>query len=1074
MIRLFTKLAVALLAVVCGFSGFAAATAKLAPLEYNRDVRPVLSENCFTCHGADSAARKAKLRLDSFEEATAKRADGSQSIVPGKPDESEVIRRVFDEGDDIMPPDNSHKILTAQQKDLLKRWIGEGAAYQPHWSFIAPVKAPLPKVKYSKWVRNPVDAFVLARLESEKLKPAAEADRRTLARRLSFDLTGLPPKPEEVEAFVADKSPDAYEKLVDRWLASPQWGEHRGRYWLDAARYADTHGIHFDNQREMWSYRDWVINAFNTNMPFDQFTVENLAGDLLPGATRDQQVGSGFNRCNITSNEGGLIDEEYLVLYARDRTEATSQVWLGMTAGCAVCHDHKYDPLSQKEFYQLSAFFNNTTQKAKDMNIKDTPPVIVMPKPEDEARWAVMKEELAAAAKAAGERKKTARPVFDSWRVKPVLDDVAARVPTNDLVFHATLSEGAGEVVTAEVAGVKRESGVGTNTVWKEGAVSAMAWFVPKEATPKFEGVGDFERDQKFSFAAWLKPGDDRNGSVFARMTEAGGRRGWDLFLEGKKPVVHLIHFWPDNGIKVVSKKELAKGKWSHVCVTYDGSSKAKGVKIFINGEEQAQDTSKDSLTNSIRTEVAFSIGQRNRGDRLEGAGIQDVRIYSRELGGDEIGPVAGVPRLQWLASKSADARTKNEAEELFGLWLNHFDSGFISASAMQTKLKREDGAIRKRGTVAHVMQEKDEAAEAYLLFRGEYDQRRDKLTPATPKVFPPMPAELPRNRLGFAQWLVRPEQPLTARVTVNRFWQELFGTGLVLTSGDFGIAGEMPSHPELLDWLACEFVQPSINEPSTLNHHPVRGWDVKNFFKLLVTSATYRQSAAVTPEKISRDPQNRLLAHGPRFRMDAEMVRDTALAASGLLVPKIGGPSVKPYQPDGVWEAVAMPESNTKSYKHDSGEGLYRRSLYTFWKRAAPPAAMDVFNAPSRETCTVRRERTSTPLQALVTLNDPQFVEAARTLAERTLKQGGAEDAARIDFMAARLIARPLKPAEKKVVANGLKDLLAHFKSSPKDAEALVAVGESKADATLDKPTLAAFTMVANQLMNLDEVLNK
>ena len=1031
-----------------------------APLEYNRDIRPILSENCFVCHGADSGSRKAKLRLDSFEEATARREDDIAIIVPGKPDESEVVRRIFDAGDDLMPPEKSHKVLTAQQKEMLKRWIGEGAKYQPHWSFIAPVKAPLPKVKNAKWVRTPVDGFVLARLEKENFKPAAEADRRTLARRLSYDLTGLPPKPEEVEAFVADKSPDAYEKLVDRWLASPQWGEHRGRYWLDAARYADSNGIHFDNHREMWAYRDWVINAFNANMPFDQFTVENLAGDLLPNATREQKVGSGFNRCNITSNEGGAIDEEYLVLYARDRTEATSQVWLGMTTGCAVCHDHKYDPVSQKEFYQLSAFFNNTTQKAMDGNVKDTPPVIVVPKPEDEVRWTAMKGEQAEAEKQVNERKQAARPLFDSWREQPVLDETLTQGLTNGLFFQASLAEGTGEVVVAEVAGAKQEASVGTNTLWQDGVLAAKAWFVPKEATPVFPGVGDFARDQKFSYAAWVKPGKDKNGALFARMTEGPGYRGWDLFLEGKTLLVHLINIWPDNAIKVSAKKDLPKDKWSHVCVTYDGSSKASGVRIYVNGEEQASDTDKDSLTSSIRTEVPFTIGQRHRGDRLEGAGLQDVRIYARELGKDEASHLAQIPRLQWLAAKPAEGRTKEELEEMFSLWLNQLDPPYNTAVAAQAKLKLEDEAIRKRGTVAHVMQEKSEAAEAFLLFRGQYDQRGDKLVPATPKVFPPMAAGLPPNRLGFAKWLLTPEHPLTARVTVNRFWQELFGTGIVRTAGDFGVAGEMPSHPELLDWLAVEFRD--------------GGWDVKKLFKLLVTSATYRQAATATPEKLLRDPQNLLLAHGPRFRMDAEMVRDTALAASGLLVPKIGGPSVKPYQPDGVWEAVAMPESNTRSYKQDSGEGLYRRSLYTFWKRAAPPAAMDILNAPNRETCTVRRERTDTPIQALVTMNDPQFVEAARNLAERTLRDGGAQAAARIDYMAERLIARPLSAAEKQIVASGLKDFLAHYQASPKDAEALVAVGESKADATLDKPTLAAYTMVANQLMNLDEVLNK
>lgn len=1056
-IKPFRCVAFALLTAAVGSQPLWAA----APVEYNRDIRPILSENCFACHGADPASRKAKLRLDSYADATANGESGSPAIVPGKPQQSEAIRRLFDDGDDLMPPEKSHKVLTVAQKNLLKRWVAQGAKYQPHWALIAPERPALPKVKNTRWARNPIDQFILARLEQEKLTPASEAERRTLARRVTLDLTGLPPTPEVVAAFIADKSPTAYENLVDRLLASPQWGEHRARYWLDAARYADTHGIHFDNYREMWTYRDWVINAFNRNLPFDQFTIEQLAGDLLPQATLEQKIASGFNRCNITSNEGGAIDEEYLVLYARDRTDTTSQVWMGLTAGCAVCHDHKYDPLSQKEFYQLAAFFNNTTQKAMDGNAKDTPPTVVVARLDEQPRWDELQSEMTATQNQTEERKKAVRPTFDSWLAQPEFTALDTLLPTNAIAFSAALAEGGGAAITVEIAGQSRTTAIDTNTtVWLDGAVSAKAWSVSTNASPEFAEVGDFERTNKFSYAVWVKPGEDKSGAVFARMKEGSGNTGWDLWLENRKPAFHLIHQWADNALKIIAKKELPKDKWSHVCITYDGSSKAKGAKIFVNGEEQAVDRNNDNLTNSVHTDAPFTLGQRSGGARLDHAGLQDLRIFSTELNKAEIKALAEIPRLKWLALKPAETRTTNETDEAFPLWLDNLDQPYQDLIAVHAKLHQEAEGIRKRGTVAHVMHERESPAEAYLLFRGEYDKRRDKLAPATPAVFPPMPAELPRNRLGFAQWLMRPEHPLTARVTVNRFWQELFGTGIVRTAGDFGIAGEMPSHPELLDWLAVEFRD--------------SGWDTKKFFKLLVTSATYRQSAVTTRTKLAKDPQNRLLARGPRFRMDAEMIRDSALAASGLLVPKIGGPSVKPYQPDGVWEAVAMPESNTRIYKRDSGESLYRRSLYTFWKRAAPPAAMDILNAPNRETCTVRRERTDTPLQALVTLNDPQFVEAARQLAEKTLKDGGAQETARLDFMAERLIARPLKPREQKIVAAGLKDLLAHYRQAPHAAAALIKVGESKADASLDQPTLAAYTMVANQLLNLDEVLNK
>jgi cytochrome c553 len=1030
-------------------------------IEYNRDVRPILSENCFACHGADSAARKAKLRLDRFEDAIAPREGGNPAIVPGKPNESEVVSRIYNTNeDDLMPPAKTHKVLTPAQKDLLKRWIAAGAKYEPHWSLIAPVRTAVPKVRDAKWVRNPIDNFVLALLEQVKLKPAPEADRRTLARRLSLDLTGLPPSPADVEAFVNDKSPDAYEKLVDKFLASPHWGEHRGRYWLDAARYGDTHGIHIDNYREIWTYRDWVINALNKNTPFDRFTVEQLAGDLLPNATLEQKIASGFNRCNITTSEGGAIDEEYLVLYARDRTETASQVWLGLTTGCAVCHDHKYDPIKQKDFYSLSAFFNNTTQKAMDGNVKDTPPIVAVPRAEDRERWDALSEETVLGKKRVDDRKKSAKPDFDTWMENGAAAKLSASVPKDKLLTHIPLSDNAETNLTLTIGSETRTLSFTTNLTWQDGAVAEKAFSVRAVTTPEIPDVGDFERDQPVTYAAWVKLSDSRDGAVFARMDESKDYRGWDLWLEKGRPGTHIISKWPEDAIKVVARKELPKDRWAHVCVTYDGTSKVSGVKVYIDGEVQELEVQADKLKNTIHSEVPFKIGQRHKTSPVEKTGVQDIRIYGRVLTPDEVRDLGNGARMAWLASKPADKRDKKEGEELFTRWLTSGDKEYLDATKALDRLKGEENEIKMRGTIAHVMSERDAAAEAYLLFRGEYDKRRDKVGPETPAALPPMPADLPRNRLGLAKWLLRAEHPLTARVTVNRFWQELFGTGIVKTAGDFGVAGEMPSHPELLDWLAVEFRE--------------SGWDVKKLFKLLVTSATYRQSATVTAEKISKDPPNRLLARGPRFRMDAEMIRDYALASSGLLVDKIGGPSVKPYQPEGVWEAVAMPNSDTSKYKRDDGEKLYRRSLYTFIKRSAPPAQMDIFNAPNRQTCSVRRERTDTPLQALVTLNDEQFIEAARALAQKTLKDGGAKDAERLDFMAKRLLARTFRPEERKVVESSLKDLLTHYQTDSKDAERLIAVGESKADVSLDKPTLAAYTMVANELMNLDEVLNK
>jgi hypothetical protein len=1049
-----------LLAVVVAAPPTRASTVS-SGVEFNRDVRPILSENCFPCHGADSAARKAGLRLDRFEEATAPRKDSPPAIVPGKPEASELVRRItVVDPDDIMPPAKTHKVLSADQKELLKNWIAAGADYQPHWSLIAPKRPELPEVQNKRWPRNAIDYFVLARLEKEGLTPAPEADRRTLARRVSLDLIGLPPSPEEVEAFLNDRSPDAYEKLVDRLLASPHWGEHRARYWLDAARYADSNGIHIDNYREMWAYRDWVIVAFNHNMSFDQFTLEQLAGDLLPNRTLDREIATGFNRCNITTSEGGAIDEEYLVLYTRDRTETTSQVWLGLTAGCAVCHDHKYDRLTQKEFYSMSAFFNNTTQKAMDGNVKDTPPVVVVPAAKDRPRWPQLEAETKESKTKVDKRREAGRTDFNAWLPGASGDVFSRELPTDNPLLRASLADDQERSLQVAVGGELRTVTLAADAAWQEGVMAARAFTINRKTVPEFADVGDFERDQPWSYCAWVRLSDVRGGAAFARMDDADAYRGWDLWFEDGKPGTHIIHKWPDDALKVVAKKALEKNRWTHVCITYDGTSKASGVKIYIDGELQENAVQADKLQNSIRTKVPLKLGQRSNSSPLENAGVQDVRIYGRVLKPAEIKALGGGTRLAWLLSKPAPARTALEGDELYQGWLTQVDGQFQKAEAGLASLKKEEAEIKDRGSITHVMQERQEAPSAYVLFRGEYTQRRDKVEPATPEALPPMPPDFPRDRLGFAKWLLLPEHPLTARVTVNRFWQEIFGAGIVKTAGDFGVSGEMPSHQELLDWLAVDFRESR--------------WDVKRLFKLMVTSATYRQDAAVTPEKMAKDPQNRMLSRGPRFRMDAEMIRDCALAASGLLVSKIGGPSVKPYQPDGIWEAIAMKESNTGNYKRDSGENLYRRSLYTFWKRQAPPATMEIFNAPNRETCTVRRERSDTPLQALATLNDPQFVEAGRNLGQLALAHCCASEDARLDFMAERLLARPLRPPERKIAESSLNDLLAYYHSAPKEADALLAVGESKPDPNLDRPTLAAYAMVANELMNLDEMLNK
>jgi hypothetical protein len=1044
-------------------AGLVAVSLPLAAGEiaFNRDIRPILVEHCFSCHGADSASRQADLRLDRRDDAVEYGA-----IVPGDPDSSPLLDRVFsDDPDEVMPPPTTKKVLSADQKDLLTRWIAAGAEYEPHWSFIPPVKPPLPAVAHEAWPRNEIDRFILAGLEAANLEPAAEADRRTLARRVALDLTGLPPEPAALEAFVADPRPDAYDRYVDLLLTSPAWGEHRARYWLDYARYADTHGIHFDNEREMWTFRQWVIQAFNDNLSFDAFTTLQLAGDLVdlgPAATPDDRldarIGSGFNRCNVTTNEGGIIDEEYIVLYARDRTETTATVWLGLTAGCAVCHDHKFDPFSMKDFYSLSAFFNNTTQAAKDGNVKDTPPILPVPRPEDRPQFADLEAELTEARAAVAARREEAKPDFEAFVAGVTPESIRAALPQDAPLVRLPVGSVTEQSLGVELLGTQSDVPLAEPAAPATGPHGGPAIRLEGKAA-ELPTAGDFEFDQPFTVGLWLRvPGIDSAYAVIARMDEPGQYRGWDLWVQGRRVAMHLIHAWPEDAFKVVAETQLPADVWSYVTLTYDGSGTAEGVKLSYDGVPQPLKIENNRFQkHTIRTTAALTIGSRTPGAPAHGVSLTDLAIHGRAFTAAEVEGLAKAGSLVRLA-ELPPAERPAAAAGLYDWWLGSRDEPFIAATRRVADLESRRGEILRRGSIAHVMNEKSGTPVAYMLDRGEYDKPKEQVTADTPEVLPPFAADLPRNRLGLAQWLLRPEHPLTSRVTVNRFWQEIFGTGLVRTAGDFGTTGELPSHPELLDWLAVDFRE--------------HGWDVKRLFRQIVTTAAYRQAAITTPEKFAADRDNRLLSRGPRFRMDAEMIRDQALAASGLLVRKLGGPSVKPYQPDGVWAAVAMPESNTKKYAAGSGADLYRRSLYWFWKRAAPPASLDIFNAPSREVCVVRRDRTNTPLQALVTLNDPQFVEAARTLADAALAWS-TDDTRRLDFVARRLLARPFEPDEQELVLGSLTELAAHYRADPAAAAQLVAVGETKPQAD-NLSALAAWTMVINELMNLDEVLCK
>ena len=1043
------------------------------PVRFNRDIRPILSDNCFACHGPDSTQRKADLRLDREDGLFAGGKKGP-AVVKGKPDESPLLTRILsDDPEEVMPPPASHKTLTAQQKDLIRRWVEQGAPWEAHWSFIAPTRPPPPDVKHPQWARNPIDRFILARLEAEGLSPAPEADRRTLARRLALDLTGLPPEPADVEAFVLDNRPDAYEWLVDKYLASPHFGEHRGRYWLDAARYADTHGIHNDNYREMWPYRDWVIDAFNRNLPFDRFVVEQIAGDLLPGRTLDTQIASGFHRCNITTSEGGSIPEEVAAFYARDRVETTGTVFLGLTAQCASCHDHKFDPVTQKEFYQFAAFFRNTTQQPMDGNVPDTPPVIVVPSDGDRPRWESLSKQADELRSARERRKSEVAARFDGWLADCATGALVDPVDPYGRDLSLPLDEGEGKEVTANQDGRSVTLALPDGLTWGDGRrPGETALRFGLKASAEIPGAGDFEADQAFSVGGWVFVPPDEGSFVTAAKVgpevKAEGKKpaapGWTLGVETRVPVFRLQGTEAGDVIEVRGNTSMrpGSGTWAHVLVTYDGGRYERGLTLYLNGQPQyPQRAAGATLKGSIRTDRPLRLGSDGRRD-FKGGGLYDFRVYRRQLLAEEVASLAKWRELR-EALVRADGRgsfTDAERNDLRLLYLSRFDAPFRTSSLELLSVEAGQREIRQRSPVTHVMAEKPEKPVAHILFRGQYDQPREQVTAATPAALHAFKPDWPQNRLGLAWWLIDPSNSLTARVTVNRFWQEVFGQGLVRSAEDFGIQGENPSHPELLDWLAVEFRE--------------SGWDVKRFFKLMVTSSAYRQSSAATPQKLAADGANRLLSRGPRFRMDGEGLRDFALASSGLLVPKIGGPSVKPYQPPGVWEAVAMFGSNTRFYKEDTGENLYRRSMYWFWKRSAPPASMEIFNAPSRENCTVRRERTNTPLQALVTMNDPQWVEAARYLAGRAMREAGSDFDARLDFITVRAVSRPFDAREREICRGALDDFLAAYRSNPDAAKKLIETGASEPDAKVPADELAAWTMLASQVMNTDEALNK
>jgi hypothetical protein len=1006
-----------------------------APVDFARDVLPILSDACFHCHGPDEKKREAKLRLDT-KEGLYRTEEGITVVAPGKPDDSDLVVRILSKDrDEVMPPPKSNRQLKLEEIATLKRWVAEGAPFGRHWAF-EPMKKP----------QAPgIDAFVEAKLKDEGLAFSPEADRERLIRRVTFDLTGLPPTLQEIDAFVADQSPSAFEKVVDRLLASPRFGERLATEWLDVARFADTHGYQMDAPRELWPWRDWVIKAFNANMPFDQFTTWQIAGDLLPNASQEQKLATAFNRLHMQNEEGGIVEEEFRTAYVVDRVNTFATAFLGLTTECSRCHDHKFDPITQRDFYSLFAFFQNIDEAGQNPYtgfVHSMPePTLSLSTPEQEKRITELSAQIAAKEAEGIKLRETERAKFNEW-----LRSKSERLSIPGGLARYELGARTDKRV-ADAWGLRKDAKAQEDPKLGKGPNGPVA-VLDGEAGFQFPELGHFNRADEFSIAIRIKPPKYTARAVVLHHTKApvdAASRGYEVLLENGRVAFGLHHFWPANSIKVVTRQPIPENEWTQIVVTYDGSSRAAGARIFINGQQADTEVAKDSLTKDISYgggEPELTIGYRFRDNGFKGGEVDDFEVYNREL---------TVPEVAQLAGRSIAATE----ESLFDTFLaTESEAGRKWRADLHT-LRDQQRTLLEPIPEIMVMRELPQPKKAYVLKRGAYDSHGDEVFADTPRALPPFPKDAPHNRLGLAQWLLNPEHPLTARVTVNRLWQMMFGRGIVETAENFGNQGAQPTDPELLDWLARDFI--------------ASGWDVKAALKKMALSRTYRQSSKASPELLARDPQNLLLAHGPARRLTAEMMRDQALAVSRLLVDKIGGPSVKPYQPPGLWEEIAM---GKPAYGQGKGDDLHRRSLYTFWKRTVPPPAMMTFDAADRSNCAVRRQSTSTPLQALALLNDVQLVEAARFVAQRMILEGGSTRDEQIRW-AFRTVTNRTPTAREMAILTRLYDEQHELFAQDTDATGkLLNFGETKSDASLATADLAAGTILAKAILNHDEAV--
>ncbi|MBQ18631.1 MAG: hypothetical protein CMJ65_16070 [Planctomycetaceae bacterium] len=1003
------------------------------PVDFVRDVRPILSDNCFKCHGPDENARKADLRLDTEKSARA-------ALGNGKPETSKLVQRILSgDPDEQMPPPASKLSLTPGEIAILQRWVREGGRFAAHWSFqsVGDVKPPM--VRQAGWVRNPIDRFVLASLEQQQLKPNREASRQRLIRRVSFDLTGLPPTLKEIDAFLADKSEQAFERVVDRLLAKPGYGERMAADWLDIARYSDSYGYQVDRERYVWPWRDWVVRSFNANMPYDRFLSWQLAGDLLPNPTDEMRLATTFNRLHSQKVEGGSTLEEFRVEYVADRNHTFAMAFLGLTLECARCHEHKFDPITHKEYYQLFAFFNNIDESGVYSYFTPAIPTPTMLLTSDGQKAAIARveskiaESEAAWRKVGGERE----AAFREWLKKRPFPAVVPN-PLPGRVLHMDFEKfnsGANRSIAGRFGkGVRLtgDDGIGTK-------------------------VGNFRRSQPFSVSLWINTPDEKQRAILFHRSRAwtdAGSRGYQLMIEDGRLSGSLIHFWPGNALRVLTRRKVPVAGWHHVVMSWDGSNRAAGLKIYLDGRPAACTVVRDNLYKNITGGGGdtITIGQRMRDRGFTNGGVDEFQVFDRRLvdlevaqlfDGHSLGEALATPVKQLAATQVAGLRE---------YYLETFDKPYIAARQAARTQRDQRGKLVDGLKEIMVMTDLDSVRkrQTYVLRRGAYDAPTDPVEPDTPAVFLPFPKDAPRNRAGLARWLTSPVHPLTSRVAVNRLWQQCFGGGLVRTPEDFGSQGQPPTHPKLFDWLARDFV--------------THGWDIKRALRQVVLSATYRQDSTADRELVRRDPDNLLLARGPGYQLPAEMIRDNALWASGLLVDKQSGPPARPYD-----LAVSF-----KPIKIDQGEGLYRRSLYTFWKRTGPAPVMMTLDASKRDVCVVKRERTSSPLQACVLLNGPQFVEAARVFGQVLLKKHGDNLDALVTEMFRRLTSRRPSDREREILGRAFAEQLAYFTADPKRAEAFLKTGKAPVDKTLPAVRIAAAGMLANTLMNFDECLMK